>query len=370
MSGARKRRLGRTLISFGFVFLLSLFLKNAELAIIQVKEGIRLSLESVIPSLFPFMIISELIVKCGIADVLSKPLARIANLLFGISGKGATVFFIGAICGFPLGARSAVQLYDNGEIDKKELSALMDFSNNPSSAFVISAVGVSLFGSRRLGALLYLTTIMSAVSIGVIRGFSLRKREGRLDTNKPILRGLALKDFTEAVTGSALGVINVCAFVTFFSVVSGAVGAALEALRAPATIRAVFFSLLEMTSGAAASAGVGGRLGVLIVAFCLGWSGLSVHCQVLSLCGERIRAARYLASKFIQGMLGVIYTWIFMLLLGEKIFEGKESVVAVKLAFFEEARLFILILFALSLLLCLVNKKIPRKKRGIGFLFE
>ena len=366
-SGKDKKRvgIGHILFSIGCFFMLLLVLKNSEVAIEYVTQGLKLSVSHVIPSLFPFMVISELIVRSGVVSVISRPIARPARVLFGVGREGASVFLLGALCGFPIGARSAVRLYECGRIDKDELASLMDFSNNPSSAFVISAVGVSLFGNRPLGLLLYVITLLSAISVGILRNFASRKRRKK-DNGSYCSRvsGLSISDFTDAVTSGALGVINVCAFVVFFCVVVGTLGIVLDFFGAPRNIRALFFSFLEMTGGvSAASALSPTSIGALLAAFCLGWSGLSVHCQVLSLCGTRIGAMRYFISKLIQGILNALYLWIYLKIFGDSILIGAESVTAVRISFFDDARTAVVGLFALSLIL-VITKKHRAKVRG------
>ena len=354
----KEHRTGRVLFSLACVFMLLLVLKNSEIAIDYVTQGLELSLTSVIPSLFPFMVISELIVKSGAASVLSKPIRRLANFLFGISEEGASVFLLGALCGFPIGARCAARLYDDGRIDKEEFVSLMDFSNNPSSAFVISAVGVSLYGNRRLGLLLYVITLLSAISVGIVRNFGRkRKREEKSPSSRAQVKGISVSDFTDAVASGALGVINVSAFVTFFCVVVGTVGAVLDSLGVPGYVRALIFSAVEMTGGAsAASALTPAPLAALACAFCLGWSGISVHCQVLSLCGARVNATRYVISKFMQGIFSTVYLWLYLELFGNKILVAAESVTAAHFKFSNSARCVILVLFIASLFVALMKK--------------
>ena len=349
---------GHIFFSVACVFMLLLVLKNSEIAIDYVTQGLKLSVKSVRPSLFPFMVISELIVRSGAASALSRPLARPARSLFGVSKEGAAVFLLGALCGFPIGARSAVRLYDDGKISASELVSLMDFSNNPSSAFVISAVGVSLFGNRRFGLVLYVITLFSAVSVGIIRNIG-KKSKGE-ETNvssRARVSSLIVSDFTDAVTSGALGVINVSAFVIFFCVIVGTLGRVLDAFGAPHNVRVLVFSVVEMTGGASAASTVTPTyLGALLVAFCLGWSGISVHCQVLSLCGERIGAARYVVSKFIQGVLNVLYLWVYLKIFGDKILVGAESVTVARFVMSDGTKWLIVVLFVASLLTAITKK--------------
>ena len=143
------------------------------------KKGLVLCSGTVIPSLFPFMVISELIVSSGVGISISRFLRRPMRAIFGVSEAGAATFLLGAVCGFPIGAVTSVSMYDQGVISKDELEHIMIFCNNPGSAFVISVVGTSLFGNKMLGLLLYGSVILSSVLVGIIGRFFFPKHKPR-----------------------------------------------------------------------------------------------------------------------------------------------------------------------------------------------
>lgn len=162
-AGARLRtavpEVPRRYPSFGQVFfcLMSTFcfvliLRNPDVAIEYMGRGLSLCARTVIPSLFPFMVISELMVRSGAGESLGRLFSRPMRYLFGLSGAGCTAVVLGSLCGFPVGARTAVALYDRNAISRRECEHLLTFCNCPSSAFLVTAVGVSLFGNRRLGS--------------------------------------------------------------------------------------------------------------------------------------------------------------------------------------------------------------------------
>ena len=193
------------IMSVATLFLILFF---PTLAIDYMNRGMKLCVSTVIPSLFPFMVASELIVLTGAARPLGRLLRAPARLLFGISGEGASAFVLGAVCGFPIGTRAAVSLYGRGRISLGELSRLVCFSNNPSSAFVISAVGTTLFGSREFGSALFFITILSSFIVGIGQNMILGKvrgvssfGEGLSDTEKSEKKGIS--DFSAAVSSSA-----------------------------------------------------------------------------------------------------------------------------------------------------------------------
>ena len=335
IKGHRRPSLGG--IALGLLSFITLFfvMRFPDVAIEYMQRGLGLSVRVVIPSLFPFMVVSELIVLSGAASCLEKPLGTFSRVLFGIGGRGATAFLLGLLCGFPIGTRAAVSLYKRGDITLDELQRLVCFSNNPSSAFVISAVGTTLFGCRKFGVVLYFITVLTAVMIGVGQNIfcPARKESTRSvkqkNNNENAGRGIAI--FSRAVNGAALSMLSVCAFVVFFSTFTGTLGGLVSYLGLGDSVSALIFSFFELTSGAAAAActrPIG--TAVLIAALAVGWSGLSVHFQVISICdGLDISLGRYFFSKLVQAALNLLLVWVYFALLGDKLDFEVQSVAAV-----------------------------------------
>ena len=306
-SKAKKRSLPDSSVLLGALILASfiLILCSSDVAIEYMKKGLSLCAKNVIPSLFPFMIISELIVSSGVGMRVSRLFARPMRWLFGVSEAGAAAYFLGIICGFPIGAKTAVSMYDKGMISKRETERLLAFCNNPGSAFVMSAVGVSLLHSHALGITLYVCVILSSMAVGVIGNLLERGRKNEAGAVAYCCQNDAVKAITDAIQASALSMLSVCAYVVFFSAIVGCLGSAISRFSPPEEIVAVLFGFFELSSGVSAAAGIGGRLSaVLLCALFLGWSGLSVHFQVMSVCsGRGLSFKAYFISKAAQGIL-------------------------------------------------------------------
>ncbi len=337
-----------------------------DVAIEYMQRGLGLCVRVVIPSLFPFMVVSELIVRSGAASYFAKPLGVFSQRLFGVRGEGATAFLLGIICGFPIGTRAAVSLYRRREISFEELQRLVCFSNNPSSAFVISAVGVTLFGCREFGVVLYFITVLTSVLVGVGQNILCRPREKaqefsslQKEEKETEERGISI--FSGAVNSAALSMLSVSAFVVFFSTFTGTVGELVSYTGLDESFSALLFSFFELTSGAASAACVRPlSVAILITAFAVGWSGLSVHFQVISICeGLGLSLGRYFFSKLLQGVLNALFVWIYFLLFGNTLDFEVQSVSAF-LNFSNEQTIIgatVGISFFLSLITCVFAKK-------------
>ena len=251
---AKKRTGAHNLPIFALIALATflLFLLRSGVAINYMKKGLGLCAGAVIPSLFPFMIISELLIQSGVGRRVGRLLAKPTRLLFGISEAGTYSFVIGAICGFPIGAKTLCALYDRGEISKLEFERALTFCNNPGSAFVISAVGVSLLGSAELGITLYGCVLLSAVIVGVFeRIFFGKIEEGSSKSGGEAVdfeRKGAIEVFTSAIQSSAISMMTVCAYVAFFSSLVGCIGSILAEIGINSNVSAAIFGFFELSS--------------------------------------------------------------------------------------------------------------------------
>ena len=243
-----------------------------------VRRGLELCGGIVIPSLFPFMVLSAFLTKSGLSRVLGRPVGLISRPLFRLPGAAGTAVLLSYISGYPVGGRMAVQLYESGQVTLAQTRRMLYFTINAGPAMILSAVGAGMLGSPRAGVILLVSHILASVLIGVAIAHlpGSRKEESvpHRASGDASARTCLLDAFVEAAADASSGMLGICAFVVLFAAVlgmlpplSGITGAAVS-------------GLLEVTSGCGAA--VGAALGLPAIAAMLGWGGLSVHCQVLS----------------------------------------------------------------------------------------
>ena len=287
MQRKSKKRTARGVLGAAFmcVFLLVLFFKNSEATATWVSKGLHLCATKLIPSLFPFMVVSSLMVSSGAGEAVFKIFERPVSALFGVGRACCSPIMLGWLCGFPIGARCASELYRNGQISKGELTRIVCISGTPSPAFLIGAVGAGMLGEARLGIWLYVTSILSCVAVGVFLKLT-SKDVDVFETNSkkiPSPRQGFARSLTFAVTDSAKGMLYVCGFVVFFSAFLGALEGALSFTEIDSRASSLLFSFFEMTSGLSSISRMSGNIFPLC-ALASGWSGLSVQLQTVSMC--------------------------------------------------------------------------------------
>ncbi|MBQ2734259.1 MAG: hypothetical protein IJF33_00350 [Clostridia bacterium] len=311
---------GQLFFGFFILFCLLLILKNPEVAVSYMNRGLLLCAKTVIPSLFPFMVISDLIVRGGIGDLLLRRSCKPLRRLLGLSEAGCVAMLLGMLCGFPVGAKCTVLSYERGTLTREEAERLLCFSNNPSSAFLISAVGVSLWNSKPFGTALYATVLFASFLTALLTHLLQKKKHMQAPyapfptASASTLKGAKL--FTESISSATGSMLLVCSYVVFFSALLGTLNIVLSTLGANTKISAVLFCLFELSGGVSqASALQNTTLAALLTAFAVGWSGLSVHCQILSVCdGKGLSLRPYFAAKLLQGALCVILFWLLLTL--------------------------------------------------------
>lgn len=287
------------------------------------KSGLSLCFNVIVPSLFPFFILSSLVVDLGLAAQLGRLMEKIMRPVFRVSGSCASALVLGFIGGYPVGARTALQLYQQGLCSKTEAERLLAFCNNSGPAFILGVVGAGIFGDSRVGFLLYLTHALASLLVGLLFRFYGNDESPKNKHHcKPIETVTLPSAFIGAVTRSMQNTLNICAFVVFFSVVLqlltayGVLSAVANVLALfgfePEWARRLVAGLLELSSGVSSLSGGGSFTGLVsMAAFMLGWAGLSVHCQVLSfLVDSGLSAKVYLAGKLCHGIIAAGLTWL------------------------------------------------------------
>ena len=255
------------------------FLADAGDVRADTKDALVLCARSVIPSLFPFLVISSLLLSLGFGQLTAPWLAGLMEPLVG---------------GYPIGAGTAADLYRESLVSREEAERLLAFCNNSNPVFLISVLGAGVFGSVRTGVWLWLIHVLSALLTGLVfRG------SGKAAVRRPVARPAPFQAvrFVPALVGavrSALsGMLSVCAFVVFFYVLARPL-AALGGRPGPVLVGAVeLFSLTPLLTA--------DRFGLVLAAGAAGWGGLSVLCQTLAVLeGSGLRLRNCLLGKAVQ----------------------------------------------------------------------
>ena len=163
--------------SFLFILLITLsgLLALSPTLSSSVTNGLNLWFACVLPSLFPFFIITACFSYLKITGALSQRLSPLTRRLFNVNGCVGYAFFMSIISGYPMGAKVVSDLRIGGALTKSESVRAVALCSTSSPMFLISSVGTFMFKSTSFGACLFLSHILSALLVGFIFSFYKRK---------------------------------------------------------------------------------------------------------------------------------------------------------------------------------------------------
>ena len=284
------------------------FLADAGQLRLEAAKALALCAGTVIPALFPFMAVTGLLVRLGFGQWLAPYTAGLTAPLFRLPGCAGSALLLGLVGGYPIGARTAAELYVSGALTRQEAERLLTFCNNSNPVFLISVLGVGVFGSVRVGLWLWLIHVASALVTGLLfRGLGRGRRSvpPPVSFQAPSLPGA----FVASVKDAAGAMVSVCAFVTLFYVLISPLARLGGRMAAMAVGVTELFSLTPLLTC--------DRTGFILAAGCAGWGGLSVLCQTAAvLDGTDLPLRPCFLGKLMQGhlsafMAAALSLWLF-----------------------------------------------------------
>ena len=260
-----------------------------------ISSGITLSIKSIIPTLFPFMIIADLIFS---VDICNLKMSRVYSRLFGFPICTSEAFILGNLCGFPIGAKMIGKLYEDGGLNSGEVAYMLGVVTNPSLAFTIGVVG-GMRGNAADGIILYFSLISATVAVGKI----FNPKNEKYGNSSVISRQSF--DLNTSIKSTGYNLISVCSYIVFFSAVISLASCFIS----DKLIMSIIASLLEVgnaTSIIYQSFGCGLE-SLILTGFALGFSGCSVFMQAFSFFKNEIHRSTYLIMKLSEGLLTAFF---------------------------------------------------------------
>lgn len=326
-------------------------------AIHAALKGMSIWWDVLFPALFPFFVISEMMLGVGIVHFFGTLLDPLMRPVFRIPGIGGFVMAMGFASGYPIGARLTSQLWEQRLVNRAEGERLVAFTTSSDPIFLIGAVSVGFFHNPELALVLGTAHYGAAMVIGLLmrfhggRGPVNKGKNGGASAANPALSedrrlwrrafdamhearmkdGRSLGTMLQQAVGSGLQLIFVVGgLVVFFAVVMEvlrsarvmpvfyeAINAALQLFHVPLPLsQAIANGFFEVTLGAKAAGeatGVPLVYQTAIAAWVLSWAGLSVHAQVVSLLHHTdLRYWPFALARFAHALLAallVIVLW-------------------------------------------------------------
>ena len=271
----------------------------------EISSALSVCGEVLIPSIFPFMMLSSFTIKSGVFSSINRFVAPFMKKIFGLTGECFSCLFFGFIGGYPVGASIVAELYEQKKITEKDAKHIMAFCVNAGPAFVVTAAGEMILGSKIAGMVMLISVCFASVFTGIVFSFFKRKTECEskiISEKNNLSQALVDSAFT-----SSKGIISVCTWVLMFSAISGIVKSFIK----NETILLVYLAFSEVTTGIESAAKLGG---IPLVSAVISFGGICVMCQLLPVikkCG--VKAYEYLAFRIVNAVLSFFTAKIILL---------------------------------------------------------
>lgn len=270
-----------------------------------ITEGLSICFQTVIPSLFPFLVLSSYVVNSNILNPFYRFLSPVTRVLFKQPANAVPVIILSMIGGFPVGLKMIKELFKREEITEIQAKRLCLFCMNSGPAFTITVVGANLLRSTLAGVVIYSSLCISSLIIGFFTRFIFRD-DGR---NCPVkqYRITDLSTLSASVTSGINNILGICGWIVLFS---GFIEC-FNILNSNYFLSIFVKTTVEVTR---ACIEFSGKIALPYLAFIIGFGGFCVHFQILDCLKKcKMNYSHFLFSRVMNGCLSAIITYIILI---------------------------------------------------------
>lgn len=271
-----------------------LILLYPQKSLVYACMGLNLWFQKMIPALFPFMVLSGIMVRMNLTDSFVKVVKPVLTPLFRLNGNCLYVIVIGFLCGFPMGAVVISQLYERKRITKKEAEFLLSFCNNIGPVYFISFALPTIGIDKRMPYLFGMYGI--PLLYGLLLRYTLYQKSIKLSV-QPVKENTSVTSFMAALDDSVMSsltsITKLGGYMIFFNLINLLPELLLKENPFLQSVLSAFFEI------------TGGLSGLLdkapIISLCmLSFGGLSCIAQTnSSLQGTDISLKKYVLHKLV-----------------------------------------------------------------------
>lgn len=315
-------------IIFLILFFFAMFFIRPERYANSVRQGLNAWVLVVLPSSLPFLFFCKLLAEFGLVEKLTINTQKISQKLYNVSGISAFIFIMSVMCGQPVGSKLLADFYDKKYLTSQECAKISSFCSISSPIFVLGGIGATVMSSYKIGAILLVTHILSALLNGLIyRG---KKNIAISDKKYEFVYKSADTILKETITDTILSVMIVGSYIAIFFLITDIlydsyilypIKKIFELFLSPYNLHSagegLALGIIEVTKGSLALGKINtnSALVTVLLSGLLGWSGISIHIQnitYLKIAG--VKTSFYILTKITQAIISCVMTFFAVLI--------------------------------------------------------
>ncbi len=287
---------------------LIVFVLNLDIVINSTLSASHLFITKVFVSIFPFIILSDILYYFNYDLFLKKIFGNIISKLFNVSKNASIIYILSILTSHPGNAIYIKGMLDNKTIDEEDATKILRATYFPSIAFVIGSIGIGIYHDIKIGIILYLITFLNNILIGVfLRGKRKCNDIEYVKQNKLTLQETLSNSISKGINTSYIILGNIIIFTILVNLLN-------HYLNINSTVLAIISGMLEMTNGIFMIGNLNINLTykVILTSFILNFSGLSIIFQTSSILSKyKINIKKILIVKLIFSI--IIFTILFLI---------------------------------------------------------
>ena len=296
-------------------------LTESESILNSVDFSLNIFKNNIFPSLFPFFVLSNLLIKCGLPEFMGNLFKGIMNKLFKIQGACAFIFFMSIISGNPANAKYTKELYLDGKINKYEATKILCFTCFSNPLFILGTVSLLFLNNKESGALILLCHYLGNILLGIgMRGYHPSKQENEKTSLYKAIDEMHKKrisnkeSFGTIITNSLISSINtlllILGVITTCLVLTTIID---NNLNLNSVLGSVLNGFIEMTQGLKyiSLEAIPLKLKCILTVMILSFGGLSVHMQIMSILSDTgIKYLPFLCARICHAIISSLLMYI------------------------------------------------------------
>jgi len=281
-----------------------------------VSYSFNIWINNIFPSLFPFFVLSEILINYGFVELISELFKPIFQKLFKINGNAAFIFIMSMLTGFPSNAKYTKELYIQNKLTEKEATKILMFSHFSNPLFILGTIAVTFLNDKHLGLLIMISHYISNIIIGIIfrnynksdtnyEKFSLKNailkmHNKRINNNKKI--GTII---STALTNSINTLLLLLGVITTFLIITTIID---NNFHPNLFNKTIISGILEMTQGLkhVSILDLSNYYKAILITGIISFGGLSVHTQIISIISDtKIKYLPFLFARILHVIISV-----------------------------------------------------------------
>ncbi len=304
-----------TLCTFCFLILLFLFPK---LSFESAKDGLLLWFHTVVPTLLPFLILSNFMIFFKITSYVSQIFAPILCPLLRISKNACYPVVLGMLSGYPLGAKTCNDFVQEQLISKKEGNNLILLCNNASPMFLTYYVSCYCLNAENRQYIYYGIVILSSFLTFILFRLLSPSSDSKTFSESPDYIQNTETNFLpfldKAIVNSALILVKVGGYIILFSILAKQI---ISIPFFPVPVKSSIGAIFELTVGSrslSALTMLSSQTKTALILSLSSFGGLSALLQTKSvILSSRLSIKRYFVGKCVSALLTYLLVHCFFL---------------------------------------------------------